>query len=84
MPPFEQISTRSEIMPTLMLTTSSGNLQLVHAQGFRWQRDESLADIAAMRFVDLGEPATADARVLLAEEAFAGRLGRHLRSLQVR
>lgn len=81
--PFEQISIKTEFMPTLMITTSSGALQLVHGQGIGWQREESLADIAATRFVDLGEPEVEDTRNLLAEESFLGRTSRHLLELRV-
>lgn len=81
--PFEQISARNEFMPTLMITTSSGAMQLVHGQGIAWQREESLADIAATRFVDLGEPEVEETGTLLAEEGFFARTTRHMLALRV-
>lgn len=82
--PFDQVTVKSEFMPTLMLTTSSGAMQLVHGQGIRWHREESLADIAAVRFVDLGEPEVEHTRMLLAEESFFQRITRHITELRVR
>ncbi len=66
-----------------MLTTSSGGLQLVKQDGNKWTREESLSEIAAVRFVDLGEPEVEEARHAMAEEGFAGRLIRHMLELRV-
>ncbi|WWC58978.1 uncharacterized protein I303_101524 [Kwoniella dejecticola CBS 10117] len=69
-------------LPTLVLTTSSGAIQRMELDKPGWIREESLADIKAARFVDLGEPETEEVREVLAEETFAGRLGRHLAELK--
>lgn len=70
-------------IPTLMLTTSTGALQLVKQEGSEWTREESLADIIAVRFVDLGEPEVEEVRHAMSEEGFAGRLIRHVLELRV-
>jgi hypothetical protein len=66
-----------------MLTTSSGALQLVKQDGSKWTREESLTEIAALRFVDLGEPEAAEVRHVMAEEGFLGRLTRHTLEFRV-
>ncbi|WWC67488.1 uncharacterized protein I206_101396 [Kwoniella pini CBS 10737] len=69
-------------LPTLILTTSSGAIQKMELDNPGWVREESLADIKAARFVDLGEPETEEVREVLAEESFFGRLSRHLAELK--
>lgn len=72
--------------PQILVITSNSNMQLVTedktGQYAKWTRDEELADIAFVRFVDLGEPEIEEARHLLADENFAGRLFRHVRMLK--
>ena len=70
-------------LPTLMLTTSSGALQLVSQEGVPWTREESLADVVAVRFIDLGEPEVEHARETMEHESFFSRLIRHLSEIQV-
>ncbi|WVW78933.1 hypothetical protein I302_100896 [Kwoniella bestiolae CBS 10118] len=69
-------------LPTLVLTTSSGAIQKMQLDNPGWIREESLADIKAAQFVDLGEPETEEVREVLAEEGFAGRLSRHVAELK--
>ncbi|WRT65199.1 uncharacterized protein IL334_002142 [Kwoniella shivajii] len=69
-------------LPTLVLTTSNGAIQRMELDNPGWVREESLSDIKAARFVDLGEPETEEVREVLAEEGFAGRLSRHLVELK--
>ncbi|WVQ68755.1 uncharacterized protein L199_006964 [Kwoniella botswanensis] len=69
-------------LPVLILTTSSGAIQRMELDNPGWVREESLADIKAARFVDLGEPETEEVREVLAEETFVGRLSRHLAELK--
>jgi hypothetical protein len=49
----------------------------------RWTREESLVEIKAVRFVDLGEPEVEETRHLLMEEEFLARLSRHIIELKV-
>lgn len=80
---FTEVKERQQIMPQVLLVTSAGSLQLVHAEGVGWTRDESLASIAAARFVNLGEPEVEETRELLDDEGFVGRTARHLIELKV-
>jgi hypothetical protein len=58
-------------------------LQLVQNDGTQWTREEGLSDIAAVRFIDLGEPEVEQAGHIIEEESTAGRLSRHLVELKV-
>ncbi|ORY24884.1 putative endoplasmic reticulum protein [Naematelia encephala] len=72
-------------LPVLMLTTSSGALQLIQGSSqvtAKWTREESLAEIAEVRFIELGEPEVEEVRHLLADESFFGRLTRHIAEFQ--
>lgn len=51
--------------------------------GAQWTREESLADVTAVKFVDLGEPEVEEVREVLDEEGFGARLVRHLGELKV-
>jgi hypothetical protein len=81
--PFTEMTEKTQFMPTLMLSTSSGALQLVHSHGIAWTREESLADIAVAKFVDLGEPEVQETKELLHDEGFVARATRHLTELKV-
>jgi len=70
-------------LPSLIITTSSGAIQHVNNDKISWTREESLADIAAVRFIDLGEPEVEEVREILSEEAFFGRTLRHISELKV-
>ena len=67
-----------------MLASSSGALQLFKQEVCRWTREESLAEIDAVRFIDLGEPEVEEVRHLMTEEGFVGRLIRQIYELRVR
>jgi hypothetical protein len=58
-------------------------LQLIQNDGAQWTREEGLSDIAAVRFVDLGEPEVEHAGHIIEEESSVGRLSRHLLELKV-
>jgi hypothetical protein len=73
----------SSQIPSIVITTSSGAIQLVTPETIKWTREESLSEIAAVRFVDLGEPEVEEARHLMADETFAARLTRHISELKV-
>jgi len=70
-------------MPSLLLTTSSGAIQLVQQDKLLWTREEALSDIVAIKFIELGEPEVEEARHAMAEENFAARSLRHLFELRV-
>lgn len=80
-------SISSAQLPSLILSTSNGALlfaqQERQKETIRWTREESLAEIAAVRFIDLGEPAVEEVRHVLADESFFGRVARHLAELRV-
>jgi hypothetical protein len=65
------------------VTTSSGALQVVEQDATRWTREEGLSDLAAIRFIDLGEPEVEQAGHVIEEEGFLGRLARHVSELTV-
>jgi hypothetical protein len=70
-------------LPSVILTTSSGAIQLITPDTIAWTREESLSDIAAVRFVDLGEPEVEEARHLMTDETFVSRVTRHVAELKV-
>lgn len=64
--------------PSLILFTSTSAIQY-HASadvGVKWTREESLADVVDVRFVDLGEPETEEALDHMVDESFVGRVVR--------
>lgn len=67
-----------------LLITSTGASQYWQLGGVKWTREESLADVRAVRFVELGEPEVEDASGVMAGEGFLGRLVRHVSELKVR
>jgi hypothetical protein len=73
-------------LPTLLVSTSTGSLQLVEQDlkgSTKWIREESLSDIAVLRFINLGEPEVEVVRDIMAEEGFVGRIARQLAELKV-
>jgi hypothetical protein len=48
-----------------------------------WTREESLANIVAVKFIDLGERQVEETRQILADENIAQRLTRQLVELKV-
>ncbi|OCF34020.1 hypothetical protein I316_04366 [Kwoniella heveanensis BCC8398] len=69
-------------LPTLVLTTSNGAIQRMNLNSPGWVREESLADIRGVRFIELGEPEVEEVREVLAEEGFVGRLTRHIAEIK--
>ncbi|EIW68579.1 hypothetical protein TREMEDRAFT_69081 [Tremella mesenterica DSM 1558] len=69
-------------LPTLMITTSTGSVQLVEQRGVQWVREEGLSELTAVTFIDLGEPEVEEARHVLTEETFIARVTRHLTELK--
>lgn len=70
-------------MPHMALTTSSGAIAFVSQEKTFWVREESLADLAAVRLIELGEREVEEVQHVLDEEDFVGRLTRHLLELKV-
>ena len=64
-----------------ILTTSSGAIVSVEGQETKWVREEALADLAAVRFVDLAEVQEDQVRQL-ADEDYLSRVTRHLSELK--
>lgn len=65
--------------PNLVFVTSTAAIQYhAGAQGVKVSREESLADIVDVRFVDLGEPETEEALEAMVEETFGQRIVRQL------
>ncbi|WVO22847.1 uncharacterized protein IAS62_004190 [Cryptococcus decagattii] len=75
-------SVNEKHLPSLILTTSSRAIQRMQFNGVQWTREESLADVTAVKFVDLGEPEVEEVREVLDEEGFGARLVRHLGELK--
>lgn len=71
-------------LPHIVLTTSSGAIRFVSQEKTFWTREESLADLAAVKFIELGEREVEEVRHVLAEEDLFARLARHLTELKVR
>ncbi|WVQ97485.1 hypothetical protein IAU59_004599 [Kwoniella sp. CBS 9459] len=69
-------------LPTLVLTTSSGAIQRMQLNNPGWVREESMADIRGVKFIELGEPEVEEVREVLAEQGFIGRLTRHIGELK--
>jgi hypothetical protein len=64
----------------ILITTSSGALQLWQQGNLTWTREEGLANIVAAEFVELPE---AEAVSGEGEESFIGRIRRQIRDAQV-
>ncbi|KIS00199.1 endoplasmic reticulum protein [Cryptococcus deuterogattii 2001/935-1] len=75
-------SVNEKHLPSLILITSSKAIQRMQFDGAQWTREESLADVTAVKFVDLGEPEVEEVREVLDEEGFGARLVRHLGELK--
>lgn len=58
-------------------------MQMMQNTGPVWTREEGLSDLAAVRFIDLGEPEVEQAGHVIEEEGFLGRLTRHMSELKV-
>ncbi|WVN88836.1 uncharacterized protein L203_104050 [Cryptococcus depauperatus CBS 7841] len=69
-------------LPTLILFTSSSAVQHMTHNTSIWTREEGLADIVGVQFVELGEPDVEEVRDILVEESFFGRVTRHITELK--
>ncbi|WVF70429.1 hypothetical protein IAT40_005219 [Kwoniella sp. CBS 6097] len=69
-------------LPSLVLTSSSGAIQQMQLNCPGWVREEALADVRGVKFIELGEPEVEEVREVLAEEGFVGRLTRHIAELK--
>ncbi|WOO77878.1 ER membrane protein complex subunit 1 [Vanrija pseudolonga] len=67
---------------SIVLTTASGAVQSVSDGSVAWTREESLADVVDVRFVDLGEPELDAALETLLDETFVGRVARQISDLR--
>lgn len=68
---------------TILTTSSTGALQLIQNDGTKWTREEGLSNLAAVRFVELGEPEVEQVGHVIEEETVFGRFARHLAELKV-
>ena len=65
------------------IVTSTGSIQLWQQDQIQWTREESLADIRAVEFVDLPEKLIAASNSVDKRENFFAKLGRHQGDLRV-
>lgn len=56
---------------------------MIQNDGTKWTREEGLSNLAAVRFVELGEPEVEQVGHVIEEEGLLGRLARHLVELKV-
>jgi hypothetical protein len=68
---------------TAIITTSTGAIQCWREQDQLWSRDEALADIKAVKMVELPERKSEEVKVLLEDEGVFGRAMRHVKELKV-
>lgn len=68
---------------TILTSSSTGSLQLIQNDGTKWTREEGLSNLAAVRFVELGEPEVEQVGHVIEEETVFGRVARHLVELKV-
>ncbi|KAF9450978.1 DUF1620-domain-containing protein [Macrolepiota fuliginosa MF-IS2] len=69
-----------DIAPQLLLSTYTGNVQLIEDARVKWNRDEALTTTVVSEFVDLPPP-----KAVVGDhegESFAGRVVRHIADLQ--
>jgi len=58
-------------------------MQFISQEATFWTREEALSDLAAVKFIELGEREVEEVRHVLAEENFFSRTLRHLTELKV-
>lgn len=63
---------------SLVLTTSTGAIQLWNQETVAWTREEGLSHIQETRFVELPERKLEVAKVVLHNEDLVSRLARHV------
>lgn len=69
---------------SVVLTTSTGAIQLWNQDSVAWTREEGLSHIQQTRFVELPEKKVEVANVVLHNEDLVSRLTRHVGQLKVR
>lgn len=69
---------------SVVLTTSTGAIQLWNQETIAWTREEGLSHIQKTRFVELPERKVEVANAVLHNEDLVSRLTRHVGELQVR
>ena len=67
---------------SIVLTTSTGAIQLWDREVVAWTREEGLSNILATRFVELPERKLEVAKVVLHNEDLVARLARHVREFK--
>lgn len=67
---------------SIVLTTSTGAIQLWDQEVVAWTREEGLSNILATRFVELPERKLEVAKVVLHNEDLVARLARHVREFK--
>lgn len=70
-----------DIAPQLLISTFTGNVQLIEDAQVKWNRDEALTAAVVSEFVELPPPKTIVGDH--DDESFAGRVIRHIADLQV-
>ena len=70
-------------MPHILLTSSTAAISFVSQEKIFWTRDESLANLAAVKFIELGERQVEQVQHVLDEEDYFARTVRHLSELKV-
>ena len=75
------------VLSRLLLSTTTGSVQLWHQDSLQWSREEGLADVRVAEMVELPEKvvveATEGGHVRVGEEAFWERIRRQAREAQV-
>lgn len=71
----------ADMSPQLLISTFTGNVQLIEDAVMKWNRDECLTTAVVSEFVELPPPKAVVGNH--DEESFAGRLVRHVADLQV-
>jgi ER membrane protein complex subunit 1 len=71
-----------QVIGRVVLTTSTGSVQLWQQDNPQWNREEGLSTINAVQFVELPEKLV-DSSERGEREGFAGRLSRQLRDAKV-
>jgi hypothetical protein len=72
-----------KVLTRVVLTTTTGAVQLWHQDQVQWTREESLASINVAEFVELPEKKITSSHVGDGQETFFARLKRQLSDAQV-
>ncbi|KAI0076779.1 hypothetical protein K474DRAFT_1675313 [Panus rudis PR-1116 ss-1] len=75
--------TYKRVLSRLVLTTSTGSVQLWHQDKLEWAREEGLASVSAAGWVEIGDGGVSSGQVEMEEqESFTHRLQRQLKDAQ--